>query len=312
MPALATESKAGGRHGESTPLQVNRLHPVFAAELIGADLALPPDGRLVDLVEQAMREFGILVIRDQGHVGDDEHIRFSQAFGPLELPPSFGKPPTRFRAELYDASNLDESGEIAPADSLRHKFSKGNELFHSDSSFNEKPTKWSLLFCHIPAVERGNTEFVDGRAVYAALPDAMKARLEDLTAEHNFWVSRERGGYPQPDAVKAFKPAVQQVIKTSESGDKTLFVGAHLHCFAGMDEAESETLLYELLDFASQPQFVYAHQWRKGDLVIWDNRCTLHRAMPFDYLNHKRDLRRTTISDPRLVQAASEIAAATA
>lgn len=295
-------------------MQINRLHPVFAAELIGADLASPPDTAFVDLVEQAMREFGILVIRDQGHVGDDEHIRFSEAFGPLELPPTFGKPPTRFRAELYDASNLDESGEIAPADSLRHKFSKGNELFHSDSSFNEKPTKWSILFCYIAAPERGQTEFVDGRAVYAALPDDMKARLDGMTAEHNFWVSRERGGYPQPDAVKAaVKSAVQPVVRSSESGDKTLFVGAHLHRFSGMDEAESEKLLYELLDFASQPRFVYAHSWRPGDLIIWDNRCTLHRAMPFDYLNHKRDLRRTTISDPRLVQAsAREHAAATA
>lgn len=285
-------------------MQINRLHPVFAAELIGADLASPPDAAFVDLVEQAMRDFGILVIRDQGHVGDDEHIRFSEAFGPLELPPSFGKPPTRFRPELYDASNLDESGEIAPADSLRHKFSKGNELFHSDSSFNEKPTKWSILFCYIAAPERGQTEFVDGRAVYAALPDDMKARLDGMTAEHNFWVSRERGGYPQPHAVKsAVRSAVQPVVRTSESGDKTLFVGAHLHRFSGMDEAESEKLLYELLDFASQPRFVYAHSWRPGDLVIWDNRCTLHRAMPFDYLNHKRDLRRTTISDPRLVHA---------
>lgn len=283
-------------------MQVSRLHPVFAAELVGADLASPPDAALVDLVEGAMREFGVLVVRDQGHVGDDEHIRFSEAFGPLELPPSFGKPSSRFRPELYDASNLDESGEIAPADALRHKFAKGNELFHSDSSFNEKPTKWSLLFCHVATPERGQTEFVDGRAVYAALPEEMKARLEGLTAEHNFWISRERGGYPQPDAVKAGPSAVQPVVRSSESGDKTLFVGAHLHRFAGMDDATSEALLYELLDFAAQPHFIYAHNWRPGDLVIWDNRCTLHRAMPFDYLNHKRDLRRTTISDRRLVQ----------
>lgn len=283
-------------------MQVNRLHPVFAAELIGADLALPPDAPLVDLVEQSMRDYAILVIRGQGHVGDDEHIRFSEAFGPLELPPVFGTPQTRFRPELYDASNLDETGEIAAADSLRHKFSRGNELFHSDSSFNEKPTKWSLLFCHIPAPERGETEFVDGRAVYAALPEAMKARLAGMTAEHNFWISRERGGYPQPEAMKAaVKPAIQPVIGMSESGDPTLFVGAHLHRFTGMDDAQSDALLTELLDFASQERFVYRHIWRPGDLLIWDNRCTLHRAMPFDYLNHKRDLRRTTISDPRLV-----------
>lgn len=288
-------------------MQVNRLHPVFAAELVGADLAVRPDAALVDLVEQAMREHGVLVIRDQGHVGDDEHVRFSEAFGPLELPPVFGRPPSRFRPELYDASNLDESGEIAPADSLRHKFAKGNELFHSDSSFNEKPTKWSLLFCHVAAPERGETQFVDGRAVYAALPDAMKARLETLEAEHNFWISRERGGYPQPEAMKAVTPAVHRVVKTAESGDRTLFVGAHVHRFSGMDAAESEVLLHELLDFASQPHFIYTHKWRAGDLVIWDNRCTLHRAMPFDYLTHKRDLRRTTISDPRLVQTARPV-----
>ncbi len=210
-----------------------------------------------------MRDHGILVIRGQDHVGDDEHIRFSEAFGPLELPPVFGKAPTRFRPELYDASNLDESGEIAPADSLRHKFSRGNELFHSDSSFNEKPTKWSLLFCHIPAPERGETEFVDGRAVYAALPEAMKARLDGMTAEHNFWISRERGGYPQPEAMKvAVTPAIQPVVRTSESGAPTLFVGAHLHRFVGLDEAQSDALLDELLAFASQPRFVYRHVWR--------------------------------------------------
>jgi alpha-ketoglutarate-dependent 2,4-dichlorophenoxyacetate dioxygenase len=285
-------------------LQVNRLHALFAAELVGANLASEPDGTLVDLVEQAMRDHGILVIRGQDHIGDDEHIRFSEAFGPLELPPVFGKPPKRFRPELYDASNLDEDGEIAHADALRHKFAKGNELFHSDSSFNLRPTKWSLLLCHIPAPERGETEFVDGRAVYAALPDATKKRLAGMTAEHNFWISRERGGYPQPEAMKAaVQSVVQPVIGRSESGDPTLFVGAHLHRFTGLDQAESDALLAELLDFASQPHFIYAHQWRPGDLMIWDNRCTLHRAKPFDYLVHKRDLRRTTISDLRLVQA---------
>lgn len=287
-------------------MQVNRLHALFAAELVGADLASEPDRALVDMVEQAMRDHGILVVRGQDHVGDDEHIRFSEAFGPLELPPVFGAPPKRFRPELYDASNLDDDGEIAPADALRHKFAKGNELFHSDSSFNLRPTKWSLLFCHIAVPERGETEFVDGRAVYAALPDAMKKRLEGMSAEHNFWISRERGGYPQPEAMKAaVQSVVQPVVARSESGDPTLFVGAHLHRFVGMAQAESDALLTELFDFVSQPRFVYAHKWQRGDLMIWDNRCTLHRAMPFDYLVHKRDLRRTTISDPRLVPASA-------
>jgi alpha-ketoglutarate-dependent 2,4-dichlorophenoxyacetate dioxygenase len=290
--------------GIGVPLEVNRLHPLFAAELLGADLACEPDGALIETVEQAMRSYGVLVVRGQDHIGDDAHIRFSEAFGPLELPPVFGKPPTRFRPELYDASNLDEHGEIAPADSLRHRFAKGNELFHTDSSFNLRPTKWSLLLCHIATPDRGATQFVDGRAVYAALPDEMKARLQGLTAEHNFWISRERGGLPQPAEMKAaVPPVVQAVVQRSESGDPTLYVGAHLHRFTGMDAAESEALLSALHDFAAQPRFIYTHQWHKGDLVIWDNRCTLHRATPFNYLTDKRDLRRTTISDPRLVSA---------
>jgi alpha-ketoglutarate-dependent 2,4-dichlorophenoxyacetate dioxygenase len=282
-------------------MEVNRLHPLFAAELVGCDLSSPPAADLVALVRDLMREHGVLVVRGQGAISDADHIRFSEAFGPLELPPGYEQrkaQPGRMAAELYDASNLDEDGEIAPADALRHKFAKGNELFHADSSFNTRPTGWSLLLCHIPAPERGATEFVDGRAVFRALPEEMKARLADMRAEHNFWVSRERGGYPQPEAFKtaAREPVIQPVVATAPSGDPTLYVGAHLYRFEGMGIEESEALLLELLEFASQPRFIYAHSWRKGDLVIWDNRCTLHRATPFDYLHHKRDLRRTTIS----------------
>jgi alpha-ketoglutarate-dependent 2,4-dichlorophenoxyacetate dioxygenase len=280
-------------------MQINALHPLFAVEVIGADIAAP-DAALVARVTELMDEHAVVVLRDQGHTGDDAHIRFSQACGALELPPGFGAPrpgKPRFRPELYDASNLDDSGEIASAQSLRHKFAKGNELFHADSSFNHRPTSWSLLKCYIATPERGCTELVDGRAVWDALPEEMKARLDGTYAEHNFWVSRERGGLPQSDAAKATPGVRQPVAPLSPSGRKTLYVGSHLYKFEGMTPQESEVLLYELLAFVGQPRFVYAHQWRVGDLVIWDNRCTFHRATEFDYLNHKRDLRRTTISE---------------
>ena len=284
-------------------MKVTPLHPLFAAELTGADLSEEPSLELIRVVEEAMDKFGVLVVRDQAHVGDDEHIRFSRAFGPLELPANMGLQTSgatkrRFRPELYDASNLDDDGNIAAAESLRRKFSKGNEIFHSDSSYNNLPTKWSLLFGHIVTPTKGETEFVDTRVAYAALPEQTKSRLEGLTAEHNSWRSREQGGFTATESMrKAMPPARHPLVRVSASGQKALYIGSHVDHIIGMDEEESRKLLDELLEFATQPKFVYAHKWKQGDLVIWDNRCTMHRATEFDYLTHKRDLRRTTINE---------------
>jgi len=290
-------------------VEVRPLHPIFAAELLGADLSREPDRELIETVENAMREYAVLVVRDQGHIGDDEHIRFSRAFGPLELPPGFamdgdpGKSRSevrRFRPELYDASNLDQRGEIAPAESLRHKFAKGNEIFHSDSSFNDLPTKWSLLLGHIVTPVKGQTEFVDSRAVYEALPQELKERIEGKVAEHSFAHSREKGGATaeQTQRIRAMMPPAQHpMVRISASGRKALYIGSHAYRILGMNDGEAQALIDELLAFASQPHFIYRHTWRQGDLVIWDNRCTLHRATEFDYLAHKRDLRRTTINE---------------
>src|SRR5690606_10420648 len=151
---------------------------------------------LIDTVEAAMAEHAVLVIRDQ-HLGDDDHIRFSRAFGPLELPPKLGMAnmKRRLRPELYDASNLDAEGVLLTADSTRRRYNRGNELWHTDSSFNDLPTKWSLLLAHELPTEGGNTEFVDMRAVYDDLPDALKRKIAPLTAEHYLWHSREQGGF---------------------------------------------------------------------------------------------------------------------
>jgi len=298
-------------------MEVRPLHPLFAAELIGADLAEEPTPELVATVEQAMRDNAVVVVRGQGHIGDAEHIRFSRAFGPLELPPSLGFKPSgqrRFAPELYDASNLDNQGEIEAADTLKRRYSKGNEQFHTDSSFNALPTKWSLLMGHIVTPERGQTEFVDTRAVYDQLPDAMKARIADLTVEHNVWRSREKAGFTDLDPLKKSLPAVRHpLVRISESGRPALYIGSHADHVIELPLEEGRALLDELVDFATRPHFIYAHTWQTGDLVIWDNRCTLHRATAFDYLHHKRDLRRTTINESGPERAANEgLAAATA
>jgi alpha-ketoglutarate-dependent 2,4-dichlorophenoxyacetate dioxygenase len=293
-------------------MEIRPLHPLFAAELIGADLAQEPSAELVKTVEDAMAEYAVLVVRGQGHVGDAEHIRFSRAFGPLELPPHIGitdamRAKRRFAPELYDASNLNSEGEIADPDSLQRRYGKGNEQFHTDSSFHDMPTKWSLLFGHIVTPERGETEFVDTRIGYERLPQAMKDRIEGLSVEHNVWRSREKAGFADVDKMRgSIAPAIHPLVRTSASGRKALYIGSHADHVIGMELEEGRALLEQLVELATTPDRIYAHQWRQGDIVIWDNRCTMHRATAFDYENHKRDLRRTTINEHGPERAAND------
>jgi len=280
-------------------VEVNTLHPLFAAELIGADTA-HPTAELVRLVENLMREHAVLCIRGQQHIDDEQQLAFARAFGPLELPGSKPHNGGRVAFGLYDVSNLNADGEIMDADSPRAKIAKGNELFHADSSFNDLPSKWSMLRGVIVTAEGGETETIDMRAVYDALPQATKDRLEGLEAQHNYFHSRRKAGAEVDDTTNPLAPymrAVHPVVRTSASGRKTLFVGAHTQRILGMDEAESRALLEELIAFATQPHFIYAHKWRAGDILIWDNRCTLHRGTEYDYRRHKRDMRRATINE---------------
>ena len=280
-------------------MEVNKLHPLFAAELIGADAAAPT-AELVEVVENAMREHAVLCIRGQGHIDDEQHLAFARAFGPLELPGNTPHNGGRVAFGLYDVSNLTADGEIADADSPRARIAKGNELFHADSSFNDLPSKWSMLRGVIVTPEGGATETIDMRAVYDALPQRLKDRIEGLTARHNYFHSRRKAGADVDESGNPLAPhmrAEHPVVRTSASGRPALFVGAHTQCIVGMAEAESQALIEELIAFATQPHFVYAHQWRQGDILIWDNRCTLHRGTEYDYRRHKRDMRRATVNE---------------
>lgn len=281
-------------------MEVRKLHPIFAAELIGADLTVAPDQALIDTVEAAMAEHLVLCIRGPV-ISDEEHLRFARAFGPLELPGLF-KPdvPRRMAYGLYDASNLDINGEIVDRESLRAKFAKGNELFHSDSSFNDMPSKWSMLRGVIVPPERGDTHFVDLRHVYDELPQAMKDRIESLVAEHSYAASRIRGGVDPAEAERlraAMPGALQPMVRVGPTGRKSLFVGSHAFRIEGMPDAEGRALIDELLAFASQDKYIYAHKWRQGDMLIWDNRYALHRGTEFDYERYKRDLRRANVNE---------------
>lgn len=281
-------------------MDINSLHRLFAAELIGADLRDPPSAELIARVEDAMAAYAVLVIRGQ-RIGDEEHIRFSRAFGPLELPPNLGIKGVerRLRPELYDASNLDADGTLLTPDSPRRKYNRGNGLFHTDSSFNSLPTKWSLLLSHVLPPEAGDTDFIDTRAVYTDLSSETKKRLDGLIVEHSLWHSRERGGFDDvsDEMRRLMPPARHRLVRIMPDGVPALYIGAHASHVVGWPLDAGRALLAELYRFATQDKYIYSHQWCSGDLVIWDNRCTMHRAGRFDDLRYERDLRRTTVNE---------------
>jgi alpha-ketoglutarate-dependent 2,4-dichlorophenoxyacetate dioxygenase len=282
-------------------LTIRPLHPVFAAEIIGADLTVAPQPELVETVEETMATYAVTVVRGV-QASDEDHIRFSRAFGPLELPPRlarFAGKGARVAPELFDVSNLDENNEILANNSEKRKYGRATEHFHTDSSFHLLPTKWSLLLAHIVPPEGGDTLFIDVRAAYDALPEETRERIEGLSAVHDFWRGRELlGASDITDEMRATMPPVTHpLVRIMPYGRKSLYIGAHTVGIPGWPEAEALTFLRELYDFATQDKFIYRHKWRDGDLVIWDNRCTLHAATPLPTDKYKRDMRRTTVNE---------------
>ena len=295
-------------------ISVKPLHPLFAAELTGVDLAAGIDPATRDAIERAMDQHGVCVLPDQ-QLDDDKQAAFASLYGPLEVSPPVhskdGGPAATFRIQnrnIFDVSNLDEQGRILPLDDQRRAYRDGNQLWHTDSSFRQKSATWSMLHARIIPPDGADTEFADTRAAYDALPDATKSKLEGLIAEHSIWHSRAQlGGYkPTADEIKARPPARHPVVRLHPgSHRKALYIASHASHIVGRPLEEGRALLAELLAHATQPRFVYRHKWRLGDLVIWDNRCTLHRATPFESATHVRDMRRSTVIDVRAEAMAS-------
>ncbi|HET9473913.1 MAG TPA: TauD/TfdA family dioxygenase [Steroidobacteraceae bacterium] len=287
---------------------VNRLGPElaggpFGAELLGANLHEPPTDALIDAMELAMATYAVVVVRDQD-INDEEQIRFARAFGPLELPPHMGMRPAAMKVRvgfgLYDISNLDIDGNFLPEDSLRLIFNKGNENFHTDSSFNTLPTKWSMLSARVVPPSGGDTEFCDARAAWDALSPELKERASQATAEHWLWKTRVDAGKMQiSDEMRdAMPPARHPVVRTvADSGRTSLYLGAHVTHIVGWPKEDSDRFIATINSHIANPAFRYAHKWRAGDLVVWDNRCTLHRATPYEVFKHRRDMRRATINE---------------
>lgn len=282
-------------------LTITPVHPLFAAEIGGVDLSGTLDAATQSSIERAIETYGVVVFRDQS-LTNNQQLAFAERFGPIEASVTSYRKDNKVRLDkpgLVDVSNLDENNAPRKADDRLRLMFLGNQLWHTDSSFRAIPGALSMLYAHVVPPRGGDTEFCDMRAAYDALDDDMKAQLEDLEIEHSLMHSRALLGYTDFSAEEraALPPVRHAAVRGLPwSGRKALYLGSHAGEAVGMPLSDGKMLLRELMEHATQRQFVHAHHWRVGDLVIWDNRCTLHRGRPYDEA-HPRDLRRVTTSD---------------
>lgn len=282
-------------------LDIRPLHALFAAEAYGADLRDAPSANLVAQIDAAMDRYAVLVLRDQC-IDDDQQLAFAKAMGPLEPSPAVVDAHLhRFKhREMVDISNLDVDDAILSADDRRRLFNLGNRLWHSDSSFKTTPAKYSMLHARVIPPEGGETEFADMRAAWDALPGATKALIEPLVCDHSLLYSRALLGFDAftDQERQDFAPVPQRLVRRHPgSGRRSIYLSAHIGAIHGWPRPEAMALIRDLTEDATQREFVYRHPWRLHDLVIWDNRCTMHRARPFDDRRFKRDMRRLTLQD---------------
>ena len=278
-------------------ISVKEIKEGFVGEVSGVDITKPLSREDAEAIEAAIAKLGVLVFHDQ-QLTDEQQIEFSKNFGNIENKKG-GNIRTEERANplINDVSNLDNKNQPFDRTDRRRYFNLGNHLWHSDSSFRAIPAKYSLLSARSIPTEGGNTEFADMRAAYDALDDKMKAKVEDLICEHSQIYSRGKLGFTFNDEeLELMKPVRQSMVRTHPvSGRKSLYLSSHAGTIIGWPVPEARLFLLNLNEFATAEHFVYAHQWRVNDLVMWDNRVTMHRARDFDE-TQKRDMRRTTVA----------------
>jgi len=282
-------------------LTFRKLHPHFVAEVSPVDLRQVHAEDTLAQIRAGMDEYAILVFRDQPFT-DEEHLDFAQRLdGQLHTrtgAAAIGK--TRLGSEaLSDISNLDEHGEIQRSEDRRRMYSLGNRLWHTDASFVDPPGRYSMLSAKVVPPVAADTEFADMRGAYDALPAELKVRLEGLRVHHSIAHSRQTLGFEfSEDEQEKLKGAVHPLVRTiPRSGRRSIYVASHASRIIDWPVPEGRLLLRDLIEHATQPEFVYRHAWRVGDLVIWDNRATMHRARPFEDATYRRELRRVTTLD---------------
>ena len=281
------------------PVITRQIGLRFAAEVKGIDMTKPLSADEVATIHAGMNKYAVLVFHDQ-RISDEQQLAFTQSLGELEhtagaslRAPDDYRLPTTFA----DVSNLDQNNKVFAREDRRRLFAIGNRLWHSDSSFKVVPAKYSLLHAHSVPSKGGNTEFAYMPAAYDALDEDTRAQVEDLVCEHSQLYSRQQLGFTDftDEERTRFAPVLQRLVRTHPSTRRqSLYLSSHAGGIIGWPVPEARAFLRDLVEHATQRQFVYAHRWRVGDLVMWDNRRTMHRARPFP-ANEPRDMRRTTL-----------------
>lgn len=281
-------------------LTVRPLAPTFAAEIRGVDLRLPLEQARLEEIYDVFLEYGVVVLPGQA-ITVEQHLAFAATFGELWQLPEWNNMSTVKNRLIDDVSNVDESGKQAAPDSDKLLYQLANRIWHSDLSSNPIASKASLLHASEIALEDGQTEFADPRGGYDALSEAKQQQLEGLVGEFSWAHSRVAAGQPGIDVAdlkKKIPPSYHPLVRTHpETGRKNLFIGANLERIVGLSEADSDALIRELTEATTRPEFVYSHRWAVHDLVIWDNRRTLHRAGQYDAQRYRRVMRRATVRD---------------
>jgi len=291
-------------------VSIRPLRGSFAGEVAGLDITKPIGPTEVAAIEAGMDAYAVLVFHDQ-HLTDEQQIAFTLHFGELESYQSPGhirkREDHRLGPGIADFSNLDRHGKIMSAEDRVWFFKLGDRLWHSDSSFRPAPAKYSLLSGRIIPSWGANTEFADMRGAYDALDARTKSEVAGLICEHSLIYSREAIGFVDltSEEIAAFAPVHHPLVRRHPVTRRpSLFLSAHAGAIVGWTVPEARMFLRDLTEHATQREFVYSHAWKPGDLVMWDNRATMHRARRFDH-SEVRDVRRTTLAgDPPIVATA--------
>jgi alpha-ketoglutarate-dependent 2,4-dichlorophenoxyacetate dioxygenase len=294
------------------PVAIRQIHPHFVGEVAGVDLRQPLTPQEAADIEAGMDRYAVLVFHGQD-ITDEQQLAFARNFGEREDARGGNvtrKEDYRLSSGLNDVSNLGKDGKPLARDHRTHLFNLGNCLWHSDSSFRAIPAKFSLLSARVVNPKGGNTEFADMRAAHDALDDETKAEIEDLTCEHSLMYSRGSLGFIDysEDEKQMFKPVLQRLVRTHPAhGRKSLYLSSHAGKVIGMSLPEGRLLLRDLTEHATQSEFVHVHRWTVHDLVMWDNRQTMHRVRRYDQ-SQPRDMRRATVAGttPTVAQQAAE------
>jgi len=281
-------------------MKITRIHPILGARVEGVALAEPLDDAALRQIHDAFQEYSVLVFHDQ-RLTDEQQMAFTERFGPLELTLKATGKEDRLHPQLVDLSNVDPDHDdrLIGWDDRRMVYQSGNQLWHTDSSFKPVPAMASALSGREVPPAGGETEFVSMRHTWATLPEELRARLEGRVVVHSILYSRSTiaPGLFDPEHERGLPPVRQALVRANPAnGRKGIYIGSHAWYVEGMDYAESRRLLDDLLARTTRPECVYQHRWRQWDLVMWDNRCVLHRGRPWDAAHHRRVMRRTTVA----------------